>query len=359
MKPFHALLFVPSKQPTWMEKGCSYRPEYGSYPLTSRVGTLGAVAVVLLAIATLAPLGSSAMELKTVGNQLILSGPVVGDEPGKVTEALTQSSAITTVVLRNSQGGNAPAGYQVGQLLRERGIRTAVSGYCYSSCSRMFLGGRTRSFTDDYPAEYTHIGFHGHYDAHGHLNAGLVRQYGLGQWIMQYSDGKADPQLVERWIHIPSGRGMIHFFHPGLLQRGGVSTFLCQGDESTGLVFACEPIRRTALELGIVTSLEIVQSTDQAALRAALPARPPASGFAAIDDDSRLPVSVARGIEEYRRFLQSGIPRAFAVAPDGKSWAWHAGTVDAIALAVARCGERSSQSCQLYAVDEDVVWVRK
>jgi hypothetical protein len=27
----------------------------------------------------------------------------------------------------------------------------------------MFLGGRTRSFTDDYPAEYTHIGFHGHY----------------------------------------------------------------------------------------------------------------------------------------------------------------------------------------------------
>jgi hypothetical protein len=156
-------------------------------------------------------------------------------------------------------------------------------------------------FTDDYPAEYTHVGFHGHYDAHGHLNADLVRQYGLGQWIMQYSDGKADPQLVERWIHIPSGRGMIHFFHPGLLQRGGVSTFLCQGDESTGLVFACEPIWRTALELGIVTSLEIVQSTDQAALRAALPARPPASGFAAIDDDSGVPVSVARGSSALNR----------------------------------------------------------
>src|SRR5262249_25832730 len=107
MKPFHSLLFVPSTQPTWMEKGCSYRAEYGSYPLTSRVGTLGAVAVVLLAIVTLAPLGSSAMELTIVGNQLILSGPVVGDEPGKVIEALTQSPAITTVILRNSQGGNA------------------------------------------------------------------------------------------------------------------------------------------------------------------------------------------------------------------------------------------------------------
>src|SRR5262249_23229090 len=95
--------------------------------LTSRVDSLGAVAFVLLAIATLAPLRSSAMELKIVGNQLILSGPVVGNELEKVTEALRRSPAITTVILRNSQGGNAPAGYQVGQLLRERGLRTAVS----------------------------------------------------------------------------------------------------------------------------------------------------------------------------------------------------------------------------------------
>jgi hypothetical protein len=88
-----------------------------------------------------------AMELKIVGNQIILSGPVVGDEPGKVKEALANSPGIDTVILRNSPGGNAPAGYQVGQLLRERGLRTAVSGYCYSSCSRMFLGGATRYFT--------------------------------------------------------------------------------------------------------------------------------------------------------------------------------------------------------------------
>jgi len=72
------------------------------------------------------------MELKIVGNQLILSGPVVGDEPAKVREALASSPGVETVILRNSPGGNAPAGYQVGQLLRERGMRTAVSGYCYS-----------------------------------------------------------------------------------------------------------------------------------------------------------------------------------------------------------------------------------
>ena len=167
------------------------------------------------------------------------------------------------MILRNSGGGNAPAGYQVGQLLRQHGVRTAVSGYCYSSCSRMFLGGSARYFTDDYLPETNNVGFHGHYDRMRHLNADLVRQYGLRDWIIKYSDGKADPVLVERWINIPSSRGMIHFFHPGLVNRAGASTFMCQGDESPGSVFACEPIGRTALDLGIITSLNIVHSADR------------------------------------------------------------------------------------------------
>jgi hypothetical protein len=215
--------------------------------------------IVILMVPTRAP----AMELKIVGNQLFLSGPVVGDEPGKVREALASSPRINTVILRNSGGGNAPAGYQVGQLLREHGVRTAVSGYCYSSCSRMFLGGSARYFTDDYLPETNNVGFHGHYDRMGHLNADLVRQYGLRDWIIKYSDGKADPALVERWINIPSSRGMIHFFHPGLVNRAGASTFMCQGNESSGSVFACEPIGKTALDLGIITSLDIVHSADR------------------------------------------------------------------------------------------------
>jgi hypothetical protein len=215
--------------------------------------------IVILMVPTRAP----AMELKIVGNQLFLSGPVVGDEPGKVREALASSPRINTVILRNSGGGNAPAGYQVGQLLREHGVRTAVSGYCYSSCSRMFLGGSARYFTDDYLPETNNVGFHGHYDRMGHLNADLVRQYGLRDWIIKYSDGKADPALVERWINIPSSRGMIHFFHPGLVNRAGASPFMCQGDESSGSVFACEPIGKTALDLGIITSLDIVHSAER------------------------------------------------------------------------------------------------
>jgi hypothetical protein len=57
----------------------------------------------------------------------------------------------------------------------------------------------------------------------------MVQDLGLKDWVIKYSDGKADPALVERWINIPRGTGMIHFHHRDLLKRDGVSTFMCQG----------------------------------------------------------------------------------------------------------------------------------
>lgn len=227
-----------------------------------RSAALTAILFSLIAM-LMVPAQTLGMELKVVGNQLILSGPVAGDEPEKVRDVLAGSPAIETVILRNSPGGNAPSGYRVGQLFREHKLRTAVSGYCYSSCSRMFLGGSTRYFTDDYLPESNNVGFHGHYDRMGRLDADRVRQYGLRDWIIKYSDGKADPSLVERWINIPYSRGMIHFFHPGLVKRAGVSTFMCQGDEFAGSVFKCEPVGKTALDLGIITSLDLVHSADR------------------------------------------------------------------------------------------------
>jgi len=230
--------------------------------------------VVFIAASMAMPPGSVqcsfSMDLKVVGNQLILSGPVVGDELAKTQKILLDSSTIDTVILRNSPGGHAPTGFRIGELFRERGFRTAVSGYCYSSCSRIFLGGKSRFFTDDYPPEYTNVGFHGHYHD-GQISRRAVKASDLKNWIIKYSDGKADPDLVERWINIPRGIGMIHFYHPILLKRDGVSTFMCQGTEPVAAsALGCEPIRKTALDLGIVTSLEIVKSNDQETVRATL-----------------------------------------------------------------------------------------
>jgi hypothetical protein len=192
---------------------------------------------------------------------LILSGPVVGGETMIIAETLAQNPTITTVILRNSPGGEPVTGYRVGEMFRDKGLRTAVSGYCYSSCSRMFLGGRTRVLTDDYPADRTEVGFHGHYAKNGLLDADLMRKLGLKEWIIKYSDGKADPVLVEQWINIPEGHDLIHFYHPAALQGHRATTFFCHGNEPS--IFDCEAIARTALDLGVITSLDVISSNDR------------------------------------------------------------------------------------------------
>ena len=80
------------------------------------------------------------------------------------------------------------------------------------------------------------------------------------------------------------------------------------------------------------------------------------SGFAAVADVAKVPLEIEAGLQNYRRYLGAAIPKAFAVSPDGKAWAWNAGTFDAMRLALARCAERAGETCRLYAVDEDVVW---
>ena len=64
-----------------------------------------AALLILIMMLEILPTRAPAMELKIVGNQIILSGPVVGDEPEKVREALVSSPIIDTVILRNSPGG--------------------------------------------------------------------------------------------------------------------------------------------------------------------------------------------------------------------------------------------------------------
>jgi hypothetical protein len=214
---------------------------------------------------------SLAMEVTAVDGQIILSGPVVDGDLAKVKYTLAMNPNIRAAILRNSPGGHIRTGYAVGNLFREMGLRTAVSGYCYSSCSRMFLGGKERFFTDDYPLTMTHVGFHGHYRAdgrqRGHLDSQKIRDYGLKDWIIKHSDGRADPNLVERWINIPVNVGLIHFFPVQIARERGLSTFLCDQGPVAGSVFACERIGKSAIDLGIATSAELLRSNDRESLR--------------------------------------------------------------------------------------------
>ena len=301
--------------------------------------------------------GAQAMDLVVVGNTMVLSGPVTGTELSGVKAAFASNPRIELVVLRNSPGGDAETGYRVGEFFREAGVTTAVSGYCISSCSRMFLGGRQRVFTNDYPANRTSVGFHGHYDAQGNLNPESVQRRGLVDWIVKHSDGKADPELVKRWIAIEKNRGAAHFFHPDVAAELGHSVFFCTGLQAQQPK-DCEPLGTDALERGVITDLRRIASSDQNALPETLRAqRFPASGYAALDDMAKLPLDSAAGREQYQRYLQARSPRAFAVAPSRLQWAWvGGGGTDAVEQALKRCEERARQACVLYSVDDSVVF---
>jgi hypothetical protein len=84
------------------------------------------------------------MEIEVQGNAVVMSGDVTGSECSEL-QSILQQAHITTVILRHSKGGNADARYCVGELIRQHGLATVIHGSCNSSCSRMWLGGVTRT----------------------------------------------------------------------------------------------------------------------------------------------------------------------------------------------------------------------
>ena len=308
--------------------------------------------MLLVGAAWLAATGAPAMQIERHGDQIVLSGPVVAGDLEQIRGALDAAPDVHTVILRNSLGGHAATGYRVGELFRARQLRTAVSGYCISSCSRMFLGGTVRAFTDDYPPERTRVGFHGHYDQAGNLMPDYVRAMGLEAWTLRFSDGKADPALVHRWANIGRASGTASFFPPSVTTSGHPAATFCDAPPGSSGPLACEALAATALQMGITTTDDIVHSNDHPHP----PPLPPATGFAALDDAAKLPTDSERIREQYLAFLGASSPRAFALSPDGKHFAWRFGTDDAAERVLERCAMAAQQACRLYAVDDRVVW---
>ncbi len=209
------------------------------------------------------PCITTAMEAKVIDKTLIMSGPVVLGDLQRFEDSLATNSQITTVVLRNSWGGHIESGYRIGERIRALGLSTLLSGYCVSSCSRMFLGGKERRFTNDFGLWQTYVGFHGHYDSSGKLNSNSVQRWGLLQWIIKHSDDKADPELVKRWINLERNTGMVAFMHPDTsIPFRSDKTFLCTGLERSR-PHTCETIPFAALDMGVITDLKILRSPDQ------------------------------------------------------------------------------------------------
>lgn len=91
----------------------------------------------------------------TVNNQiLIFEGQVVWPIVADFQRTLSENPNITTVLLQ-SPGGDVVAGRRVYDLIRQRGLTTAVTQDCHSACTIMLAGGSRRVATPQ-----AQIGFH-------------------------------------------------------------------------------------------------------------------------------------------------------------------------------------------------------
>jgi dienelactone hydrolase len=84
----------------------------------------------------------------------------------------------------------------------------------------------------------------------------------------------------------------------------------------------------------------------------------PRSNFARVDDIDAVPYLSENGRAAYREYLAKMTPRAFAVSPSG-AWCWAEEGEDPDSRALATCARKSKQPCQLYSVDDYVVWPAK
>jgi len=80
----------------------------------------------------------------------------------------------------------------------------------------------------------------------------------------------------------------------------------------------------------------------------------PQSSKSRVDDVDAVPYVGSGGRDAYIKWLQGKVPKAFAVGFDG-SYGYAKEAADALVY----CNRYSSEACELYAVDNQVVWSQK
>ncbi|MEJ8839239.1 hypothetical protein [Ramlibacter sp. AN1133] len=213
------------------------------------------IALAACALAFVAP-AAKAMDFHRVGDVLVLSGPVTGNELVQLRNHLA-GDPVRLVLLHESPGGDLWNGYQVGNRIRSEGLPTAVSGKCESACGLIFLGGTERSFSDGRPLALTMVGLHGAHttDTQQPLSELAPRM----AWVIRSLTGnKYPPDLLQRTVYTRNAQDIVYSFHPSRFRpdgtRKGVIECLKQD-----ISFKCAMLDGLdAMAIGVITRREVL-----------------------------------------------------------------------------------------------------
>ncbi len=162
-------------------------------------------------------------------------------------------------------------------------------------------------------------------------------------WLYGANDSYFAPALVQRLFHSFAGSGgRGELFAYGPFKRDAHLTL----GSRDGVAVWLPPAERFLQKIGMPVR-QVYAVADAPS--------PPDTHFALQGDIAAVPYLAEQGRAAYRTFLGKTTPRAFAVSASG-AWGWAEEGESPDFRALASCQRRSSTPCQLYSVDESVVW---
>jgi hypothetical protein len=197
------------------------------------------------------------MEFNLVGDTLVLSGPVVGDDLSRLRTHFA-TDQVKLVLLHNSPGGDLWNGLQLAQRIRDRGLPTAVSGKCESACGLIFLGGVQRSFSDGTALARTMVGLHG---ARHVQTREAMPEMGprMAHLIRTLTEDKFPRELLDRTVYPKDPSDFIYAFHPLRFPVDGVPRGVMECLKQPDAKFRCTMIGGLdALTIGVVTNPQVL-----------------------------------------------------------------------------------------------------
>lgn len=223
-----------------------------------------------------------------------------------------------------------------------------VAGQSYGGLTTMAFGSR------NYPGVRGLINFAGGLKVHG----------GSCRWqdslVEAFSSYGARTHIPTLWFY---GENDHHFnhdlagrMHEAYTRAGGKARLVAFGafkNDAHGMVASRDGVRiwwpeteKFLKSVGMPTDTVVALADDN---------RYAESGYAQVSDLEAVPYLHERGRVQYQAFLNKTFPRAFALSPTG-AWSWAEEGDDPAARALEDCQKNSSAPCQLYAVDNKVVW---
>lgn len=217
-------------------------------PVTQQSARLRRIKQALLVACGFALVGactSQAEPVRVEGSCLVIEGEFWRPEFERFRALYEAHPEIRCLELRASPGGATVGALMIGQMARDRAMRTVARGRCVSACALAFLGGERRELGRAWRGEPTVLLLHGSFDRATGAPDATFREP-IRAWVSERTGGRLPADLLDEALRLPDrAGGLVVAATPG---PGAVR--LCTGEPARG---PCrELLGASAASLGLV-----------------------------------------------------------------------------------------------------------